>query len=156
MKDVKLIEQDKPKTNKKNIIIIVIAVVFLLTGLITFLCIYNSNTAKLDRYLTKKEYECTNIECTKTIDKYKYTINKEELTLTANSDNYIIKINNNEILLIKREDKSTCSYTKDNFKKSQLIDDTYTYTVYCQEHISEINEIITNYQTIIKEAKIKM
>lgn len=155
MKDVKVVEKDN-KISKKSLIIMASIVLVLLIGLAIFLGIYTSNSSKLDRYLTKEQYECTDIECTKTIDTYKYTINKEELTLTATSDNYIIKINDNEVLLMKKSDKSTCSYTKDDYKKTDLIDESFKYTVYCQEHISEINEIITNYQTIIKEAKIKM
>jgi acetylglutamate synthase len=83
-------------------------------------------------------------------------INTKDLYLTATNDSYIIKVNNKEVLLQKRTDKSTCSYTKDNYRINQLIDEDFEYTVYCQEYISKINEVLEVYRDILTSSKVRL
>lgn len=147
---------EENKTNKKKYLIIGIVSVLLITILIFTLIMYNTNTSKIKRYLTKEGYECNSVECTKMVKEYQMVINVDNLYLTATNDSYIIKVNNKEILLQNRSDKSTCTYTKETYKINQLIDEDFEYTVYCQEYVSEINEVLEEYKGILSASKVKL
>lgn len=143
------------KSKKKYIITSIIIAIAVIT-LISTIILLNTNTSKIKRYLSKEEYECSSIECIKTVNNYQMIINTKDLYLTATNDTYIIKVNNKEVLLQKRTDKSTCSYTKDNYRINQLIDEDFEYTVYCQEYISEINEVLEVYRDILTSSKVRL
>lgn len=142
--------------NKKKYIILSIIIGILIITIVSTILLLNTNTSKIKRYLTKEEYECSNIECIKTVNNYQMIINTKDLYLTATNDSYIIKVNNKEVLLQKRTDKSTCSYTKENYRINQLIDEDFEYTVYCQEYVSEINEVLEVYKDILTSSKVRL
>lgn len=143
------------KSKKKYIISSIIIAIVVIT-LISTILLLNTNTSKIKRYLTKQEYECSSIECIKTVNNYQMIINTKDLYLTATNDTYIIKVNNKGVLLQKRNDKSTCSYTKYNYRINQLIDEDFEYTVYCQEYIQEINQVLELYRDILTSSKVKI
>ena len=142
--------------NKKKYIILSIIIGILIITIVSTILLLNTNTSKIKRYLTKEEYECSNIECIKTVNNYQMIINTKDLYLTATNDSYIIKVNNKEVLLQKRTDKSTCSYTKENYRINQLIDEDFEYTVYCQEYVAEINEVLEVYKDILTSSKVRL
>ena len=143
------------KNKKKNIIVPIIIAIAVIT-LISTIILLNTNTSKIKRYLSKEGYECSNVECVKVVNNYQMIINTKDLYLTATNDTYIIKVNNKGVLLQKRTDKSTCSYTKYNYRINQLIDENFEYTVYCQEHIKEINEVLEVYRDILTSSKVRL
>lgn len=156
MTTIKLIEtKEKDIVAKRNYVVLLLPIILLII-LIPSLYIYNTNTSKIKRYLTNNEYECNKIECTKTIEQNQYNIDVNNLDLTVSNDKHIIKIKSNEITLQKRADKRLCAYTSNQYNRTKQIDDTYSYSVYCQEFIPEINEIINEYKTILDESKIKL
>lgn len=156
MTNIKLIEtKEKDIVAKRNYVVIFLPLVLLLI-LIGSIYVYNTNTSRIKRYLTDKEYICNKVECTKEIDDYQYSIDVNNLDLTVSNDSYIVKIKSNEITLQRRADKRLCAYTSNQYNRTKQIDDTYSYSVYCQEYVSEINELITDYQTIITESKVKL
>lgn len=143
------------KSKKKNIVLPIIIAIAIIT-LASTIILSNTNTSKIKRYLSKEGYECSAIECIKTVNDYQMIINTKDLYLTATNDTYIIKVNNKEVLLQKRTDKSTCSYTKDNYRINQLIDEDFEYTVYCQEYIKKINEVLELYRNILTSSKVRL
>jgi hypothetical protein len=156
MTNIKLIEtKEKDIVAKRNYVALFLPVVLLLI-LICSLYIYNTNTSKIKRYLTNKEYECNKVECTKVTDDYQYNIDVNNLDITISNDKHIIKIKSNEITLQQRADKRLCAYTSNQYSRTKQIDDTYSYSVYCQEYVSEINELILDYKTILEESKVKL
>lgn len=156
MTNIKLIEtKEKDIVAKRNYVALFLPIVLLII-LISSLYIYNTNTSKIKRYLTNKEYECNKVECTKTTDEQQYNIDVNNLDITVSNDKYIIKIKSNEITLQQRTDKRLCAYTSNQYNRTKQIDDTYSYSVYCQEYIPEINEIIEEYKTILEESKVKL
>ena len=155
-KDYKLITGNKRRTtNDFNLGYIMIALSLALI-LIASIYIYNMNSSRLIRNLKENNYICNKIECSKIEDNNLTIINIEDITLNKSTDLYIIKIKNNEIVYENRMTKELCSYTKDNFDKTKLIDMGYRYTSYCQEYIPKINEVIKEYNTILESSKIKL
>lgn len=144
------------KKSKKNKLFLIIIIMIIFITIISTIILLNTNTLKLKRFLTKQDYECSNIECTNTVNNYQMVINLKDMFLTATNDTYIIKVNNKEILLQKRNDKKTCSYTKTNYRINQLIDEDFEYTVYCQEYVSEINEVLEEYKNILTSSKVNL
>lgn len=156
MTDIKLIEKkEKDIVAKRNYVVIFLPIVLILI-LIGSIYMYNTNTSKIKRYLSNQEYECNKIECIKTIEDNNYAIDVNNLDLTVSNDTYIVKIKSNEITLQRRSDKRLCAYTSNQYNRTKQIDNTYSYSVYCQEYVSEINSIIDNYKTIIDSSKVKI
>ena len=152
---MKRIKKEKDNLKKNNYI----GYIFLLIIIIIFtivLLIYNSNTSKIKRYLTNKNYECNKVECTKILDNYRYIITIDTLNFKATSDIYNISVDDQEILLEKRSDKTSCVFTSTNYSKTKLVDETYLYTVYCQEYIKDVNKVLKDYHNILKESKVKI
>lgn len=152
---MKRIKKEKDNLKKNNYI----GYIFLLIIIIIFtivLLIYNSNTSKIKRYLTNKNYECNKVECTKILDNYRYIIPIDTLNFKATSDIYNISVDDQEILLEKRSDKTSCVFTSTNYSKTKLVDETYLYTVYCQEYIKDVNKVLKDYHNILKESKVKI
>lgn len=134
----------------------IIGTLVLITIIVITIILINTNLFKIKKYLKNEGYECSNIECAKTINNYQMVINTSNLYLTATSDTYVIKVTNKEIFLQNRSDKSTCLYTKDNYKINELINNDFEYTVYCQEYISEINTVLEEYKDILNLSKVKI
>lgn len=152
---MKRTKKEKDNLKKNNyigyIILIIIIIIFIIA-----LLIYNSNTSKIKRYLIKKDYECNKVECTKIFDNYRYIITIDTLNFKATSDIYNISVNDQEIILEKRSDKTSCVFTSTNYSKTKLVDETYLYTVYCQEYIKDVNKVLKEYHNILKESKVKI
>ena len=156
MKDIKLVElKGKDIVAKRNYVVLFLPVALILI-LLASLYVYNTNTSKIKRYLSNNKYECNKVECTTQIEEIQYSIDVNNLDLTATNDRYIIKINENAITLQTRSDKKTCTYTSNQYSRTKLIDDTYSYTVYCQEYVPEINSLLNDYQIIITESKVNI
>lgn len=152
---MKRIKKEKDNLKKNNYI----GYIFLLIIIIIFtivLLIYNTNTSKIKRYLTNKNYECNKVECTKILDNYRYIITIDTLNFKATSDIYNISVDDQEIILEKRSDKTSCVFTSTNYSKTKLVDETYLYTVYCQEYIKDVNKVLKDYHNILKESKVKI
>ena len=152
---MKRIKKEKDNLKKNNYI----GYIFLLIIIIIFtivLLIYNTNTSKIKRYLTNKNYECNKVECTKILDNYRYIITIDTLNFKATSDIYNISVEDQEIILEKRSDKTSCVFTSTNYSKTKLVDETYLYTVYCQEYIKDVNKVLKDYHNILKESKVKI
>lgn len=146
---------NKPITGDINLGYIIIAIsLAIILGASIY--IYNMDSSKLIRNLKENEYTCNKIECTKIVDNDITILNIEDITLTKMTDTYIIKIKENEIVYENRMSKQLCSFTKDDFDRTQLVDMSYRYTSYCQEYIPKINDVIKEYNDILEISKINL
>lgn len=156
MTNIKLVEKkEKDIIPNRNYVMVFLPIILLLI-LIGSIYMYNTNTSKIKRYLTNEDYECNKIECTKEINTEQYIIDVNNLDLTIANDQHIIKIKSDEITLQRRVDKKTCAYTSKQYSVTKLIDETYSYTVYCKEYVSEINNILNDYHKILEESNVNI
>lgn len=142
-------------TFKQILNIIYLTLIGILIVFILFIIfIYNNDSNKLKRYLTKQDYICKNNICTKEIDGINYSINFKKGIYSASNREYRYELNNINHKLVLKEDNSECIFDKDNFTPSDYIDNTFTYSSHCKKYIEDVNKIIKNYNEIKEKSKV--
>lgn len=140
-------------TKTKSILIFSIIVVLVLS----FYIIYITNpSTKAKRYLTNNGYVCNKQTCTKDIGNNIYTFNYKLLTYNVDTDFYYVNINDESPSLTLKDDEYVCTFTKDNYKRFTLVDNTFVYNKICEKYIEKVNSHIKEYKQIIEESNINV
>jgi hypothetical protein len=145
------------KLNKKNYITIIIPIVLLVVitiGIAIFVLITNNPSNKMKKYLNEIGYTCNKKTCTKEIDGDNYTINYKDITMYVENDIYRLKLNEDIPSLELKNDEFICTYTKPNYTRFTLIDNSFIFEKKCTKYIEEVNKHIEKYKEIVNSSDV--
>lgn len=143
------------KLNKKNYIVIlipIILVVILIVGIALFVSITNSPSNKLKKYLEEVGYSCNKKTCTKQTEEGNYTINYSDITFYFDNENYHLTLSNESPVLELKNSEMICTYTKADYTRFALVDDSFIYDKKCAEYIPELNKYLNEYKSIVNSS----
>lgn len=152
-----LLPSTEVKLNKKNyitIIVPIILVVLLILGIALYVFVITSPSNKLKKYLEEIEYTCNDKTCTKEIDTIQYTINYKDISMYIENTEYRLTISESTPSLEVKNTEIVCTYTKGNYTRFTMIDDTFIYDKKCEDYIEDINKYIEEYKAIVKQSGI--
>lgn len=148
----------KVKTlSKKNYFIIIfpILISIIVISLIAFYTFNISNPSnKLKRYLENFKYSCNSTICTKVIEDEIFNINYKTGMLVIDGNDYNITIGKSSPKLFIMSNNKVCNYYKDDYEMLTLIDESYTNDRECLKYVENINNAITTYKTVLKNANV--
>lgn len=149
----KVVPVEKKKNNK---IIIAVVIIVVVLSLVIFIASLLNPSNKAKKYLESNGYTCNKQTCTKDENNNIYTFNYEKLTYYVDTDFYSVNISESLPSLTLKDDDYVCDYTKDDYKKFTLVDDTFIYNQICEKYVENVNSHIREYEKIITESKINV
>lgn len=158
MKKVKELTYNQDvKLTKKNYIIIVVPIilVLILIGVIAlFVTTTNSPSNKLKSYLENIGYSCNDKTCHIQEDNITYTFNYVDIIFSVDNDNYHLTLSENSPILEIKNNEYICNYTKSEYKRFTLVDNTFNYDKQCSKYIDDINKNVNEYKSIVNNSGI--
>ena len=149
--------QKEVKLNKKNYIVIlipIILVIILIVSIAIFVSVTNSPSNKLKSYLEEIGYSCNKKTCSKQTSESTYTINYTDVSFHVDNEIYRLTINSETPALELKNDEFICTYTKADYTRFTLVDDSFIYDKKCSKYISEVNKYIEEYKSIVNSSGI--
>ncbi len=149
-------EEEKKKRNPKLVlaILIVIGILIITLFILYMIFIYNSPSNKLKRYLTTQEYTCYKKKCVKKTKDERIEINFKTFNYSVINQEYTLTISN--MVTLDTKDAYSCTYPKQSEDRISLISDEMTTDKECRKHIDSVNNYISNYQKVLREAKVSV
>ena len=143
------------KLNKKNYLTIItpiLLVLILIIGIAVFVSVTNSHSNKLKNYLEEIGYTCNKKTCSKEIEVSVYTINYKDMSMYVDNESFRLTIGNENPIIELKSDEYICTYTKSNYSRFTLIDDSFIYEKKCEDYIEKVNNYIKEYKQIVNSS----